>query len=103
MSPDDLCYLSLAEVSSLSEGQEVSIEEVVSAVLARIAQENPLLNSFITVLPEQATSAARERQEGLRRGDGRGPLHGVPVSLKDNLMTACIRTTAGSPTISEWV
>jgi aspartyl-tRNA(Asn)/glutamyl-tRNA(Gln) amidotransferase subunit A len=103
MSPDDLCYLSLAELATLIEGQEVSIEEVVGAVLGRIARENPSLNCFITVLQDQATSSARERQAELRRSEARGPLHGVPVSVKDNLMTAGIRTTVGSPTLSDWV
>ena len=103
MSPDELGYMSLASVCELIERRQVAVREVVGAVLERIAEQNPSLNCYITVLQEEATRSAHELDEEVQHGHWRGPLHGIPVSAKDNLQTAGIRTTAGSPTRADWV
>lgn len=64
--------------------------------LERITKYNPALNAFITVTAEHALAAARQMDEEWRRGNWRGPLHGIPIALKDNIDTAGIRTTAAS-------
>jgi aspartyl-tRNA(Asn)/glutamyl-tRNA(Gln) amidotransferase subunit A len=103
MRGDDLCYLELAEVAKLIQSNELSIEEVTIAVLDRIDALNPVLNCFITVLRDSAMASATALQAELRSGQRRGPLHGIPISLKDNILTKGIRTTAGSPILKYWI
>lgn len=74
--------------------QKVSPVEVVNGCLKRIEQLNPRLNAFITVLADQALEQARVAEAGLRAGNWRGPLHGVPVGIKDFYDTEGIKTTA---------
>ena len=76
--------------------KEISSRELTRALLSRIERLNPKINSFITVLPEHAMREAAARDEELARGELRGPLHGVPVGLKDIFCTKGIRTTCGS-------
>jgi len=96
MEPLELCYLSAGELSRLIQRQEVSPVEIIDAHLARIEATEPVLNSFITLLPEQARSAARRAEAEIRAGKYRGPLHGIPVGLKDLFHTGGVRTTSGS-------
>jgi aspartyl-tRNA(Asn)/glutamyl-tRNA(Gln) amidotransferase subunit A len=70
--------------------------ELVLAFIARIERLNPALNAFITVTVEQALLQAREAEAEIQRGRWRGPLHGIPLALKDLIDTAGIRTTAAS-------
>ena len=88
MSADELCALSLSEVATLIAGREVSPVAVTEAVLARIEALDPHLNAFVTVTGEAALAEARAAEAELARGAYRGPLHGVPISLKDLLFTA---------------
>jgi aspartyl-tRNA(Asn)/glutamyl-tRNA(Gln) amidotransferase subunit A len=92
----ELCYMSAGRLSRLVRSREVSPVEVVDAVLARIEATEPVLNSFITLLPDQARAAARQAEEEIRGGNYRGPLHGIPFGLKDLFNTAGVRTTSGS-------
>jgi aspartyl-tRNA(Asn)/glutamyl-tRNA(Gln) amidotransferase subunit A len=75
----------------------------VEAALARLDRLNAKLNAFITVAHEQAREAARHADEELARGVYRGPLHGVPVSVKDLFYTAGLRTTGGSRILADWI
>jgi aspartyl-tRNA(Asn)/glutamyl-tRNA(Gln) amidotransferase subunit A len=75
--------------------QKVSPVDVVNACLKRIEQLNPRLNAFITVLAEQALEQARVAQAEIKAAKWRGPLHGIPVGIKDFYDTAGIKTTAG--------
>jgi aspartyl-tRNA(Asn)/glutamyl-tRNA(Gln) amidotransferase subunit A len=75
----------------------------VEAALARLDRLNAKLNAFITVAHEQAREAARQADEELARGVYRGPLHGVPVSVKDLFYTAGLRTTGGSRILADWI
>src|SRR2546426_9320399 len=93
---DDLCFLSIAELGSLMRARTVSPVEVVDAHLARIERLNPTLNAFVTVMAAEARSAARRAEDELKAGRWRGPLHGVPIGLKDIFATAGVRTTNGS-------
>ncbi len=92
----ELCYKSASELSRLIRSGELSPVEVVEAHLTRIEATEPALNSFITLLPEQARNAARRAEAQISAGNYRGPLHGIPVGLKDLFNTAGIRTTSGS-------
>jgi aspartyl-tRNA(Asn)/glutamyl-tRNA(Gln) amidotransferase subunit A len=88
--------LTLKQVSELLRRKEASPVELTAACLARIEQHDRAINAFITVTREQALAAAREMEAELKRGTRRGPLHGIPIALKDNIDTAGTRTTAGS-------
>jgi aspartyl-tRNA(Asn)/glutamyl-tRNA(Gln) amidotransferase subunit A len=74
----------------------VSPVELTTECLTRIEKLNPKLNAFITVTAESALAEARQAEAEIRRGDWRGPLHGIPIALKDLIDTAGIRTTAAS-------
>ena len=95
-SQDNLSELSLAEASARLRAGSVTSTQLVEACLARIQIYNPKINAFITVLREQALRQAKEAEADLRAGRSRGPLHGIPIALKDNIDTAGIRTTAAS-------
>ena len=94
--PSDPADLTIEEASRLIRERSISPVELVRAYLERINRLNPDLNAFITVTEELAYEQAQEREAELDRGFWRGPLHGIPVALKDNIDTAGIRTTAGS-------
>lgn len=92
----DLTRLSLSAVSELVRRKKVSPVELTQACLARIEQLNPKLNAFITVTAESALAQAREAEGDIQHNRWRGPLHGVPIALKDLVDTAGVRTTAAS-------
>jgi len=92
----DLATLTLKQASDLVRGKDVSPVELTEACLARIERHDRAINAFITVTREQALAAAREIEGELRRGRPRGPLHGIPIALKDNIDTAGVLTTAAS-------
>jgi aspartyl-tRNA(Asn)/glutamyl-tRNA(Gln) amidotransferase subunit A len=94
--PDDLTQLSLQEASELVRRRKVSPVELTTACLARIDRLNPGLNAFITVMRDSALSDARTAETDISRRRWRGPLHGVPLALKDLFDTAGVRTTAAS-------
>src|SRR5277367_3926182 len=91
---EDLSKLSLAEASARIRSRSVSPVQLTEACLTRIETYNPKLNAFITVLRSQAIAQARELEMEQRAGKLHGPLHGIPIALKDNIDTAGIRTTA---------
>ena len=87
---------SIRQVSELLRAGSVSPVELTEKCLARIEQLNPRLNAFITVTADSAMAQARQAEVEIRRGHWRGPLHGVPLALKDLIDTADVRTTAAS-------
>jgi aspartyl-tRNA(Asn)/glutamyl-tRNA(Gln) amidotransferase subunit A len=93
---DDLARMSIREVADLVRRKKVSPVELTTACLARIDRFNPALNAFITITAESALEQAREAEAEVQRGKWRGPLHGVPIALKDLFDTAGVRTTAAS-------
>jgi aspartyl-tRNA(Asn)/glutamyl-tRNA(Gln) amidotransferase subunit A len=109
MTDTDLAFASIEEVASLYRKRKVSPVEVTKLILARIEQLNPKLNAYITVTAEQALAQAKKAETELfaprgRKGHrDRGPLHGIPISLKDNIYTKGIRTTAGSKILQDFV
>ena len=98
----DLCYLTLHELSDRIRAKEMSPVEVTVAALERIERLNPKLNAYITVMAEQALADARAAEREIASGKYRGPLHGVPISVKDLCATKGVRTTAGSKILGDW-
>src|SRR5688500_8604849 len=84
---DDVTRLSIDEASRRIAGGDLSPVELTRAYLERIERVDPQVNSYITVLAEQALAQARSLEAELSRGRRRGPLHGIPVALKDNIDT----------------
>ena len=93
---DDLAKLSIREAADLIRKKKVSPVDLTKACLARIDQANPSLNAFITITRESALQQAGVAESEVMRGNWRGPLHGVPIALKDLFDTAGVRTTAAS-------
>jgi aspartyl-tRNA(Asn)/glutamyl-tRNA(Gln) amidotransferase subunit A len=99
----DLTTLTIAEASRLMMGKELSPVELTQAALERISALNPQLNAFITVLEDHASAAAKAAEQEMMSGQRRGPLHGIPIALKDLCATKGVRTTAGSKILRDYI
>jgi aspartyl-tRNA(Asn)/glutamyl-tRNA(Gln) amidotransferase subunit A len=102
-SETELAFLSIEQASQLLRRKEISPVELADASLERIERLNPAVNAFLTILAEPARKQARAAEREIRRGRWRGPLHGIPITLKDNFWTRGIRTTAGSKILGDFV
>jgi aspartyl-tRNA(Asn)/glutamyl-tRNA(Gln) amidotransferase subunit A len=103
MTSPEICFLSAGQLGRLIQKKEISPVEVAEAHLKRMELLEPTVNSFITVLSDQALAAAREAEKEILAGRYRGPLHGVPLGLKDLYYTKGIRTTSGSKLFDDFV
>lgn len=92
----DLTSISIVEASQRLRSRTVSPVELTQACLQKIEELNPRLNAFITVTGEEALVEARQAEAEISGGKWRGPLHGIPISLKDLIDVAGVRTTGGS-------
>ena len=92
----EICYMSAGQLGPMIKTGEISPVEVIEAHLARVRATEPVLNSFITLLQDEAMAAARQAERDIAAGRYRGPLHGIPVGLKDLFNTGGVRTTSGS-------
>src|SRR5687768_4048299 len=100
---NELTYLTASQLAVAIRQGHVSSEEVVDAYLARLAQRNPALNAIVTLDEERTRALANEADKRRVRGELLGPLHGVPVTIKDTLSTAGMRTTAGYPPLAQYI
>lgn len=98
-----LVRLSIAEAAERLRRRDLSPVELIEAHLARIQAENPAVKAYITVEADAARSAAKTAEAEIAGGRYRGPLHGIPVGLKDIIQTKGVRTTCGSRILAEWV
>jgi aspartyl-tRNA(Asn)/glutamyl-tRNA(Gln) amidotransferase subunit A len=95
------CFLSASELGRRIARRELSPVEVARAHLGRIARVDPKLNAYLTVTEDRALAEAAAAEREIAAGRSRGPLHGVPLALKDLFDTAGVRTTAGSRILAE--
>jgi Asp-tRNA(Asn)/Glu-tRNA(Gln) amidotransferase A subunit family amidase len=103
MTTDEICFLPALSLRDAYARGELSPVDAVDAVLDRIERRNAELNTFVTLLPAEARQAARRAEQQLRAGQDVGPLHGIPVLIKDLTPTAGIRTTFGSVAYADHV
>ena len=95
--------LTIAKVAPLIRRRQLSPVELTKALLARIERLQPALNAFITITPDLALKQARQAEREITKRRYRGPLHGIPITIKDLFYTAGIRTTGGSKILRNFV
>jgi len=103
VSQNELCYLTITEAAAGLRRKEYSPVELTGALLKRIESLDDKLHCFITLTAELALRQAKQAEQELRSGKDRGPLHGIPIALKDLYMTEGIRTTCHSAVLENWV
>ncbi|HET8578039.1 MAG TPA: amidase, partial [Methylomirabilota bacterium] len=99
----DLVWKSMVELSRLIASKEASPVEIVQAHLDRITALDGTLKAYITVMADSALQAAKTAEAAVMAGNGLGPLHGVPIGLKDLYCTKGVKTTGGSMILADWV
>ena len=103
MDKSELPFLSASELSRLIASREVSPVEATEAYIDRIDSLNFKFNAYLTVTRDMAIDAAREAEREIAAGNHRGPMHGVPVAVKDQFHSAGVRTTGGSRILADFV
>ena len=103
MDSGDICFLTIAEASELLAGKRLSPVELVNAHLERIDNTDNRLNSFITLLADRSVAEAKKAEQAIISGSHLGPLHGIPIGLKDLYFTKGIPTTVGSRILRDFV
>lgn len=103
MSDSALHELELTQVAERLRGGELSPVEVTQATLARIERLEPSLHAFAEVLPERALAKAQQAEREIAQGDWRGPLHGVPIGVKDLCAMRDVRTASGTLVFASYV
>jgi amidase len=99
----ELAFQSATELVGMLRRRELSSRELLEMLLARVAKHGKALNAVVTLDEERARSQAAAADEELARGRARGPLHGLPMTIKDTFETAGLRTTAGAPALTSHV
>jgi aspartyl-tRNA(Asn)/glutamyl-tRNA(Gln) amidotransferase subunit A len=99
----ELPFLTISEVSRFIKRREISPVELTQSVLNRIEKIDPKLGAFISVLKDEALNTAKEAEKLISSGTYLGPLHGVPISIKDIFLMKGIRTTCGSRILENFV
>ena len=103
MPDSELLKLTISEIAPLIQSREVSPVELTEAALAEAERRQPTLNSFIAILGDEALAQAEAAEESLARGEYLGPLHGIPIGIKDNIATGGITTTVGTKVLKDHV
>ena len=103
MNKSDIPYLSASALSRLIEKKEVSPVEATEAYLDRIDDQDFKFNAYLTVTRDLALQAAREAEQAIAKGGYLGPMHGIPVAVKDQLKSKGIRTTGGSRLLADFI
>jgi amidase len=99
----DLCAAPAVDLARMIRSRELSAAELLEAVLVRVEAVNPSVNAIVTLAAEQARASAADLDAQAARGSFAGPLHGLPIAIKDLAETAGIRTTYGSPIFASYV
>ena len=100
---ENTCDLTIEAVAPLIRSKKISPVELTRFFLDRIGRLQPSINAYITVTADAALAQARRAEAEIVRGRYRGPLHGIPISLKDLFYTRGVRTTAGSKILRRFI
>ncbi len=100
---NEILSFSITKVSKCIQNGEISPVELVEDLLNHLDQVDPILNSFITVNREEAIKEAIEMENEIKRGNYKGPLHGIPIGVKDNIHTKGMKTTSGSKIYKDYI
>ena len=103
MNKQDIPFLSVSELSRLIKKKEVSPAEATEAYLQRIEDLDFKFNAYLTVCRDQALQAARSAEQSILKGNYLGPMHGIPVAVKDQFWSKGIRTTGGSRILADFI
>ena len=98
-----LAFSSIGDIAPRIASGDLSPVDVIEAVLARVERHDGQLNAYITVMADSARHAANAAESAIKAGTYLGPLHGVPIAVKDLYATRGVRTTGGSPLFADWV
>lgn len=99
----ELAYLTAIDLAKKIRQREISSRETLDYFLERVATLDKNINSVVTIDAERARAEADAADAALARGDVRGPLHGVPMTIKDSFQTAGMRTTSGAPELTDFI
>lgn len=99
----DLATETISAIAPRLKARDFSVADLTESFLERIGNLNPAINAYQTLAEAKARTQARQLDKELRSGKYRGPLHGIPLSIKDNLATRGLKTTAGSKMLAQWV
>ena len=99
----DLERLTIGEIAPLIRKKQISPLELTRLYFDRIKKLNPVLNAYLAMTETDAVAAARRAEREISKGNYRGPLHGIPVSIKDNIAVKGVTATAGSKILADWV
>jgi len=99
----ELCFTSASEIARRIAARELSPTEVTANALERIEEVNPTLNAFCSIYADEAMAEAEQRTRVLSSSTQRGPLHGVPIAIKDGTPIKGRRTTLGSYAYEHWI
>jgi len=99
----DIAYLSARTIAKQIRDRKISSREAVDFFLARVESLDKPINSVVTIDADRARREADEADVALARGENRGPLHGVPITIKDSFQTKGMRTTSGAPELSSFI
>src|SRR5262245_6802756 len=102
-STDEICQLEAVVLAELVRARKLSPTEVVEAVLGRLAALEPRLHAFCTPTPDAARAAARRLEQDIMAGKDVGPMAGVPLGIKDLILTRGVRTVSGSVAYADFV
>ncbi len=103
MTQHDIPFLSALELAELIKSRQLSPVDATEAFLSRIDQLDSQLNAYITVCREEALAAARQAEADIAAGNYRGPMHGIPVAVKDQMLTQGVLTTNGSSILKDFI
>ncbi|HUV53180.1 MAG TPA: amidase [Dehalococcoidia bacterium] len=99
----DICWMSATDLTKAIKTKKLSPVEVIRTFLERIESVNPKINAYVTVTADSALKEAKKAERKVMKGGKLGPLHGVPVSIKDLIFTKGVRTTFGSKLLEDFI
>ena len=103
MNQPGIPFLTALDLADLIKSRQLSPVEATEAFLSRIDQIDSQLNAYITVCRDDALAAARQAENEIAAGNYRGPMHGIPVAVKDQMLTQGVLTTNGSSILKDFV